>query len=90
MIAINSSVNQFKSLLNNCKHLNPACDYTSEDIFTLLNSSFSKDQEYKTPLFLSYPSIELFDLFVNYGADPKKISFLHCYFSFRKSIRDEQ
>lgn len=70
VIAMNSSVNQFKSLLNNAKHLNPATDYTSEDIFNLLNQSLSQKQAYKTPLFLSYPSIELCDLFINYGANP--------------------
>lgn len=37
IIAMNSSVNQFKSLLNNCNHLNTVCSYTAEDIFSLLN-----------------------------------------------------
>lgn len=46
-------------------------------------------QTYKTPLFLSYPSVELCDLFVTYGANPKKISFLHCYFSYRRSMQQE-
>lgn len=89
IIAMNSSIIQFKSLLNNCKHLNSSTDYTSEDIFNLLNQSLSKKQAYKTPLFLSYPSVELADLFVTYGANPKKISFLHCYFSYRRSMQSE-
>ena len=83
---MNSSVTQFKSLLNNAKHLNSSTDYTSEDVFNLLNMSLSPKQAYKTPLFLSYPSIELCDLFVSYGANPQKISFLHCYFSYRRSM----
>lgn len=41
VIAMNSSISQFKSLLSNCKHLNSSCDYTSEDILTLLNQSLS-------------------------------------------------
>lgn len=86
---MNSSIPQFKSLLNNCKNLNSSTNFTSEDIFTLLNQSLSKKQAYKTPLFLSYPSIELCDLFVTYGANPKKISFLHCYFSYRRSINSD-
>lgn len=89
VIAMNSSIPQFKSLLGNCKHLNSSCDYTSDDIFTLLNQSLSAKQPYKTPLFLSFPSIELCDLFVQFGANPKKISFLHCYFSYRQSMQND-
>lgn len=72
--------------MNNARHLNENNDYSSEDIFNLLNMSLSEKQYYKTPLFLSYPSIELCDLFVSYGANPEKISFLHCYFSYRRSM----
>ena len=35
-----------------------------------------------TPLFYAFPSLDLARLFHRYGADPRHLSFIHCFFSY--------
>jgi len=58
--------------------------FEKSTVIDLLNDELSEDLPHTTPLFYTYPNVELYDQFVKFGADPKKLSLLHSYFNFRK------
>jgi len=47
-------------------------------------------EPYKTPLYFSFPSTALCDLLISAGADPYQLSFLHCYFTYRKQAQRQE
>lgn len=55
-----------------------------DDISQLLNESVSHLEPYLTPLYYTFPDIDLCQLYVEHQADPQQLSFLHCYFTYRK------
>lgn len=84
LISENSSIAQFNTLLNNTDQNNMFSDYTFANIQSMLNAPVTSEEPYKTPLYFSYPNVELADLLISKGADPHQLSFLHCYFTYRK------
>ena len=44
-------------------------------------------EPYLTPLYYCFPNLDLAKIFVRYGADPKHLSFLHCFFTYRPNFK---
>ena len=40
-----------------------------------------------TPLYYCFPNSELAKLYLRYSADPKLLSFLHCFFTYRPNLK---
>ena len=48
--------------------------------------SCDSEQPYLTPLYYCFPSKEIARKFVEKGADPGQLSFLHCFFTLRPNF----
>ena len=77
-IAENKSIEIFKSFVSETSNR-----YLKE-ITKALNITVDPTQPYLTPLYYCFPHLDLAKLFHRFGADPQKLSFLHCFFSYQK------
>ena len=71
-------------IAKNTSDANHYTSYTKNNITQLLNTPVSIDEPYLTPLYFAFPSIELANKFLDNGALVHQLSFLHCYFTYRK------
>lgn len=91
IVAENHSVRMLDALFSNTRDRNEYTDYTAEDLAELLSEPVSAHEPYKTPLYFAFPRIDLCDTMISHGADVHCLSFLHCYFTYRKQVpRHEQ
>lgn len=53
-----------------------------KEIKEALNQPLSKDTPWMTPLALCQPYLELTRLFIRYGAEPTKLSFINAFLNY--------
>ena len=85
-IASSHSLPMLQALINNTSQLNEYTDYSLDDIQALINEPVSVKEPDKTPLYCSFPNGELADVMIEYGCDVHQLSFLTCYFTYRKPL----
>ena len=72
-------------VIQNTAENNDYTSYGKDTISQLLNQPLSPGEPYLTPLYYTFPSMELANMFIQNGALVHELSFLHSYFTYRDS-----